>query len=169
MSINNFFIADPYNDKHIELFNKFEEKHNNKNKPITTYLSGIKKAYENKEDYQKIERDNNELNLIVFTLCDDQNSIRDYCYIKGEKDIKVCELFFAHLSEVRKVRPIMDKVSNYVLNSLNMELLMVSVAKEEVVLNNQLTNHGYEDIGELNGKIAFIKGKSKTDVLDKVI
>lgn len=167
--MNNFFIADPYNNKDIELFKKFEELHNNKNMPITTYFSGIQKAYTDKEKYYEIEKKNNELNLIAYTLTDDKQSIKDYCYIKGEKDRKVCELFFAHLNEERKVRPIMDKVSNFVLNNIGMELITVSVPPDEKILDNQLKNHGYENIGEVKGKQTYIKEKVNIDSIGKVI
>lgn len=166
MNTKSLFIADPFNDEHIKLFEEFE-KDNNYKKPVITYLTGIRKAYDNKESFKKIESINNELNIITFTM--ENNRMKDYCYIKGEKDRKVCELFFAHLNSNPNSRPIMNKVSDYVLNKMGMELLNVSLTADEGKLYSQLTNNGYEDIGEVNGKTTLIKEKEDVYEMSKVI
>lgn len=166
MNTKNLFIADPFNDEHIKLFEEFESVNNTK-KPVITYLTGIRKAYDNKESFNKIENINNELNIITFTM--DDNKMKDYCYIKGEKDRKVCELFFAQLNSNPNSRPIMKKVSDYVLNKMGMELVNVSLTADERKLYSQLTSNGYEDIGEVNGKITLIKEKEDVYEMSKVI
>lgn len=165
MNTNNFFIADPFKMEHIKLFKDFESI-NDSNMTVTTYLTGINKAY-NKENYNEIERKSIELNIIGFSMS--QNSISDYCYIKGEKDRKVCELFFATLKDPIRSRKIMEKASNYALNILGMEQVFVSITKDEKNLYSQLVNNGYEDIGEVNGKITFIKEKEEEKEVSKVI
>lgn len=166
MNTKNLFIADPFNDEHIKLFEEFESINNDK-KPVSTYLTGIRKAYDSKESFKKVENANNELNVIAFTMSD--NKMKDYCYIKGEKDRKVCELFFAQLNSNQNTRPIMQKVSNYVLDIMGMEQVYVSLTRDEKKLYSQLTSHGYEDIGEVNGKITFIKEKEDVYEMSKVI
>lgn len=166
MNTKNLFIADPFNDEHIKLFEEFESINNDK-KPVSTYLTGIRKAYDSKESFKKVENANNELNVIAFTMSD--NKMKDYCYIKGEKDRKVCELFFAQLNSNQNTRPIMQKVSNYVLDIMGMEQVYVSLTRDEKKLYSQLTSHGYEDIGEVNGKITFIKEKEDIYEMSKVI
>lgn len=166
MNTKNLFIADPFNDEHIKLFEEFENINNNK-RPVTTYLTGIRKAYNNKEAFNKIENNNNEINIIAFTMND--NLMKDYCYIKGEKDRKVCELFFARLNSNPNNRPIMRKVSNYVLNIMGMELINVSITDDEKKLYSQLTSNGYEDIGEVNGKTTLIIEKEDVYEMSKVI
>ena len=153
MNTKNLFIADPFNDEHIKLFKEFESINNDK-KPVYTYLTGIRKAYNSKEAFKKVEDKNNELNVIAFTMAD--NKMKDYCYIKGEKDRKVCELFFAQLNSAHNSRPIMQRVSNYVLDIMGMEQVYVSLTGDEKKLYSQLINHGYEDIGEVNGKIVHL-------------
>lgn len=165
MNTKNLFIADPFNDEHIQLFKEFEK--DNDKKPVTTYLTGIRKAYDSKEVFKKVENANNELNVIVFTMAN--NQMKDYCYIKGEKDRKVCELFFAQSNSNQSSRPIMERVSNYVLDIMGMEQVYVSLTKDEKKLYSQLINHGYEDIGEVNGKITFIKEKEDIYEMSKVI
>ncbi len=165
MNTDNFFIADPYKDEHIKLFMDFENANDYK-RPVTTYLTGIRKAYD-KESYNKIVRNNNELNIIIFMM--NKNKMSDYCYIKGEKDRKVCELFFAHLNFPSKNRHIMEKASFYALNILGMEQVFVSIAQEEKDLYHQLINSGYEDIGEVNGKRTLIKEKEEIKEVSKVI
>lgn len=166
MNTKNLFIADPFNDEHIKLFEEFESINNDK-KPVSTYLTGIRKAYDSKESFKKVENANNELNVIAFTMSD--NKMKDYCYIKGEKDRKVCELFFAQLNSNQNTRPIMQKVSNYVLDIMGMEQVYVSLTRDEKKLYSQLTNNGYEDIGEVNGKVTFIKEKEDVYEMSKVI
>ena len=166
MNTKNLFIADPFNDEHIKLFEEFETINNDK-KPVYTYLTGIRKAYNSKEAFKKVEDKNNELNVIAFTMAD--NKMKDYCYIKGEKDRKVCELFFAQLNSAQNSRPIMQRVSKYVLDIMGMEQVYVSLTGDEKKLYSQLINHGYEDIGEVNGKITFIKEKEEEYEMSKVI
>ena len=157
MDTNGFFIADPFNDQHVKLFDEFEQKHKSSNKPVTTYLSGIKKAYDSKETYNQIDRNSNEINLFVFST--QKDLISDYCYIKGEKDRKICELFFPHLQKSNKHRKIMRKASKYALGIMGMEQVFVSLTPDDIDLYNQLCSNGYEDIGQVNGKTTLIKEK----------
>lgn len=162
MSTKKLFRADPFNDEHIKLFEEFERE-NNEKKPITIYLNDIRKTNNNnKEEYLKREQKSNELNDIAFTK--DENRIIDYCYIRGEKDLKLCELFFAQLKSNQNNRPIMQLVSEYVFDIMGMEEVYVSLTDEKEKLYSQLINQGYQDIGDVNGKITLAKGK-KEDIL----
>ena len=160
----NIIVADPFNDNHVKMFNDFEEL-NNPNKPMTKYMESIRNTCDRKK-YNKIVNNNNEFNTIIFTM--DENNIRDYCLLKGEKDRKVCELFFASLKE-NKHRSIMDKATKYALDVLGMEQLFVSITAKEGKLYNQLINNGYEDIGEVNGKITLLKEKEDEIEIGKIM
>ncbi len=167
MNTNNILVADPFNEEHIKLFNDFEINNFNNKMPVTTYLTEIKKAYDNKSIYNELQNKSNELNIIVFEM--NEKQIKDYCYIKGEKDRKVCELFFAHLNSPKTNRTFLQKVSNYVLDILGMELVNVSINQEDKTLYSQLKSNGYEDIGEVNGKTTFIKEKEEIYENSKVM
>lgn len=167
MNTNNIFVADPFNEKHIKLFDEFENINNKLKKPVTTYLTGIRKAYCDKNSFYNIQKDSNEINVIAFMQ--KEHKMQDYCYIKCEKDRKVCELFFAHLKSPKQVRPIMQKISDYVLNTMGMELISISISDDEKYLYSQLKNYGFEDIGEVNGKLTLIKEKEDIYEMSKVI
>lgn len=156
MNTKNLFFADPYNDNHVKLFNEFEESNKIKNN-ITSYLNEIRTLY-SKEKYQKLLNEQNETYEIVFSLENDK--IKDSCYIRKERDRKICELYFAPLNTTKN-RQLLTDVSNYVLDRLGMEQIFVSISPLDKNLQLNLEAKGFENIGTVNGDLTFIKENKK--------
>ncbi len=159
MSVENLLIANPYNDNHMKLFDKFEKINHlsEKNTSYTSFMKSIRLAY-SEEDYQKIQWKKNEIYQIVFSM--EKNQIKDSCYIREERDRKICELYFAPLN-TEKNRQILTDVSNYVLDKLGMEQVFVSISPLDSKLKSSLELKGFENIGIVNGELKFIKGKEE--------
>ena len=154
MVTNKFFIADPYNDNHIKLFEAFEKK-NDRKKTISKHLKEIQKKYD-KRLYDKVVLNSNDINETLFDINNDE--VDYYTHISGEKDRKVCELFFVGLKDKNKMNKVIKNVTDYALNNLGMEQIFVSTTYEDKI-RESLLNNGYEDIGDVNGKDTFLREK----------
>ena len=167
MSTNSYKVASPYETNHIKLFNDFES-HNDNRFPVTQYLIETRDKY-SKEEYDKNIMNNNEMNIIVFSM--DKDKIKDYCWIREERDIKLCELLPAQLNKTPRTREIMDIASNYAFNREGMERVFVSIEKSDN-LYNQLLNEGYIDldkVDETSNKNILQKEKEDMIEMSKVM
>ena len=86
-------IAEPHNNKHLEMIEEFEQQ-NNIQSLILTNLKNIRETL-SKEEYEKKQQTSNEIQQILFIEKD--GIIKDYCYIQAEKDRKICHLIPAPL------------------------------------------------------------------------
>lgn len=158
LNTERLYIANPYDDSNIELYEEFENKNEITTK-TSTNLKEIRVAY-SKEMYESLEKNRNEINQYLYIMND--SSIIDSCFIKGEKDRKVCELFFAPLKIEPKNRTLLTSVSNYVFNVLGMEEIFISIDNKEKNLKTNLESKGFENLGEVNGKMTYLKEKEET-------
>ena len=168
LNTGNLFVADPYNDNHIRLFREFEES-NNIQKSFTSYLEEIKifnqkRGIQSKEVYNMLQSSENEINYVVFTMAN--GIINDSCFIRGERDRKICELYFAPLN--KKSRPLLKELCNYVFNRLGMEQIYVSVNSYDKSLKSNLELRGFENIGKVNGQLTFLIGKEDVKEVGRV-
>lgn len=153
MTIEKFFIADPYNCEHFEMFRKFEQA-NNINTKTVDFFEEIKSNY-SKEEYQKETNTSNDIKQSLFSTVNGE--IKDSCYIQGVKDMKICSIFFADLNLNK--RPLLNFAADYALNVLQMEEVFVPVAKTDKMLTQQLTSKGFENLGEEGEVVEFVRGK----------
>ncbi len=157
LNTERLYIANPYDDDNIELYEEFEKKNEITTK-TSTYLKEIRVAY-SKEMYESLEKSKNEINQNLYIMKD--SKIIDSCYIKAEKDRKVCELFFAPLKIEPKNRTLLSTVSNYVFNILGMEEIFISIDTQDKNLKSNLEVKGFENLGEVNGKLTYLKEKEE--------
>ena len=156
MSTNILTIANPFNDWHIELFKNFE-KENGLQLKIASNLLSIKNS-STEEEYKIAIKNANEINIILFEL--DNGKIVDSCNIQGSKDIKTCNISFVPLKTKIK-RPILTTATDYALSALGMEEVFISVNPTDTNMLNSLNNYGFENLGEENGYIMYLKEKEE--------
>ncbi len=157
MNTNKLTLVSPYNDKHMELLDNFE-RDNNLERDATTPLLTVRGQY-TEEEYKQQLAESNEISLTLFT---GQNPITDACIIHASKDIKVCNIYFAPLSQKRK-RPIIDLAADYALNVLGMEEVFVSIKSTERTLIDSL-EQSFENLGEEDGYVTYLKEKESQAV-----
>lgn len=165
MSTERFFIADPYNEKHLQLFDEFEKKHK-VSTHTTSCMKDIAKLY-SKAEYQIIIKNSNEIEQSLFL--EDNGNVVDICHIHGEKDIKTCNLYFAPITLSTKNRPLLTLALDYALNVLGMEEIFVASPVTNKNLRENLENRGFENLGEDNGNIIFLKEKEIIQKTGRVI
>lgn len=157
MSIERLFLLDPYNDKHISMIKDFE-KENNLSSKISENIGKIRSSI-SKETYLSNKKNNNEISENLFL--EKGLKITDCCYIQGEKDIKTCRITFYPLKNKVIKRKLAYYVANYALNSLGMEEVFLNVSSSDKTMINYLESLGYENLGEENNKIIYLKEKEE--------
>lgn len=165
LSTEKFFIADPYNEKHIQLFEQFENKHSISTTE-TSRLKEIASLY-SKTEYQIITKESNNVEQILFLESND--SIVDTCHIQGEKDIKTCTLYFSPINNLARNRPLLTLSLDYVFNVLGMEEIFVATTTTDKNLRGNLESRGFENLGEDSGNIIFLKEKEIIQKTGRII
>ena len=156
MSTERFFIADPYNDEHIRLIADFEET-NGITTVTSTLLRNIRQT-RTEERYKAEAKESNEIHQSLFLQ--DETSITDTCHVQAEKDMKSCQIFFAPIS-LGKNRKLVTLATDYAFDVLGMEDVFVTVASggtDQLLIEN-LEEKGFENLGEDNGSITYLKEK----------
>jgi hypothetical protein len=156
LSTERFFIADPYNDEHIRLIAAFEEA-NGITTVTSTLLRNIRQT-RTEEKYKEEVKDSNEIHQSLFLQ--DEEVITDSCHIQAEKDMKSCRIFFAPISTGRN-RKLISLATDYAFDVLGMEDVFVTISSSatdhELVENLEL--NGFENLGENDGNIMYLKEK----------
>lgn len=157
MSTERFFIADPYNDEHIKMIADFEEA-NEITTVTSTLLRNIRQT-RTEEKYKEEVKESNEIHQSLFLQ--DEDKITDTCHVQAEKDMKSCRIFFAPISI--KCRRLVALATEYAFNILGMEDIFVTVdggTDHQLIENLEL--NGFENLGENEGSIMYLKEKQFT-------
>lgn len=156
-------IAEPHNIKNIEMIEKFEEK-NNISSNTSSYLKTINQTTE-KEEYEKIIYNSNELDQILFI--EENNEIKDICHIQGERDLKTCCIILAQLKNKMKNREILSLATNYAFDYLGMNDVFITAhnpAEYELI-----ERAGFTSLGDNEGNTIFLKQKEDLIEYNKTI
>lgn len=164
MSTEKLFVIDPYNDEHLELFDAFEQENNISTK-TSAYLKEFRKKI-TKEEYLYQQKTSNEINQNLFFQ---YKELKDSCTIQGERDIKLCNLSFAKLKRKVKNRPLLSLAIDYAFTVLAMEDIFITISSQDKNLKLNLENSGFENLGEENGKITYLKEKENIKSIGRKI
>ncbi len=148
------------NDKNeINMMAKYEQKHNLRNS--VTRILNIKSQEEqghlkNEQDFDFIEIHNLE--------------IINHCHIHYEKDIKLAKISFDDISNQDDKSGLVASATKYVLHTLGLEKAVVYADPNNTQLMKQLLKCKYEDLGEYEGSIIFMKEKvnAKGQMTDEI-
>ena len=162
MSLDLFYILDPYNDEQLKKITLFEKGNN---------LSGIVDSINEirsipKEDYLNRQKVSNDVDQILFIEKEDK--IVECCFLEGKNDLKKCSIIEYDTINKSKKRKLPILATEYALNNLNMEEVLVEILPEDIVMQEYLNDKGYECIGDVNNKIVYLKDreeKEKTSVM----
>lgn len=163
MSIKKIFPLDPYNIEHLKIIEGIIN-----NSDFETYfcneLLNIRNSF-SKEEYLAIKRKANEVEEIL--LIEDNSKLVDYCYIRGEKDLKLCQVTFPESGINYKGS--IPLITMYAQNDLNFEEIFIKVNVNDKNNSKKLQDLGFEFIGEEAGNIIFLKEKDqKIDIQRKI-
>ena len=147
------YILDPYDNDHVNLLMNYEKE----NKVSTKSLETLLKVRESlsKEEYQELKKNINDIEMSL--ILEESGTIKDLCFIQGEKDIKTCKLFFTPIVPKTKTRKLLNLATDFALNTLGMESVFVLTNKEDKVMHTSLENRGYESLGVEGDSIIYLK------------
>ena len=165
MSVQRLFLVDPYNDNHISMIHQFETE-NNIIEKISASL-GVLRASMKQETYQERKKDNNEIDEDLFI--EKNYKIEDMCHIHGEKDRKIAKITMAPLEDKKKNRKLLSLATNYVFSSLDFEEVFVELKSSDKKLLSTLKSNGYENLGEEDGKVIFLKDREEEKNMQRMI
>ena len=154
MSSERLFLIDPYNEDHLQMLETFEIENNITNK-TKSILEKIRLNI-SKEEYDNINKNSNVINEFLFL--EDNSTIKDICHIHYEKDLKTCKISFVPLKNKTRNRHLITLATDFVLNTLNMQVALLLFSKEEKL---NLEEKDYEFLGEENGSIIYLKEKEQ--------
>jgi hypothetical protein len=164
LSTERFFIADPYNDEHIKMIADFEEA-NGITTVTSTLLRNIRQT-RTEEKYKEEVKESNEIHESLFLQ--DEEAITDTCHVQAEKDMKSCRIFFAPISTGRN-RKLIPLATDYAFDVLGMEDVFVTISSgttdHELMENLEL--NGFENLGENEGNIMYLKEKQFVNEQEK--
>ena len=145
----------PFNNSHIEMLQEFE-KENKINTKTTEFLNKLTKNI-SKEEYEQIKNSSNEIEESLFIK--ESEKVKDSCYIRGVKDIKSCNISFAPIKTKFQNRRLLSLAVDYAINILGMVDVFISTKLDDKSMIAHLEERGFENLGEENGQIIFLKEK----------
>lgn len=147
-------LVDPYDKDYIEMIEKFEEENGIVTGTSISHVSNV-----SKEESEKNKKQSNEIKESLFL--EFNSKVIDLCYIEGEKDIKACTISFAPLKKKLKKRNLIGIATDYAINHLKMEEIFVKVSPEDKTMIGILKQNGFENLGENEGEIVFLKEREE--------
>lgn len=150
MNTEKLFIFDQENSYHQNLLNRFEKE------------NGLFEII-----HKPKELSDNNISEILFL--EDNNIIKDICYIEGEKDIKICKIFLYPKKEEYNNRQLISLATNYALNIFNMHNVIIKIDESDKSLLNILEKNNFECLGKENNSILFLKEKEEKEIIQRKV
>lgn len=149
----NIFPIDPYNNDHLNLISDFERKCKT-NIGITEHIKSLRKIW-TKDEYITHQKENNfiELSLVFSKL----SEIKDCCHLRGEKDLKSCKISFVPIKSHN--RALLTFATEYAILTLGMEDVFITIDPKDKEMIKILESNGFENLGEENSQIIYLKEK----------
>ena len=150
----NYFVINPYSKDDLTKIINFEK---DIDKVFISKSLEEAKTSMSEEEYDNLKKTSN---TITVDFCLKENDeIKDMCHIVGEKDIKTCYVSLAPIKGKRK--RLINGLTDYVFNTLNMEQLFISIKKEDTNIIKTLEEEDFESLGEENNQLLFLKDKEE--------
>lgn len=147
------YILNPYDTNHISLLMNYEKD----NKVSTKALEALLKIRETltEEEYQELKKSSNEIEMSLFI--EESGKIKDLCLVQGEKDMRICKIYFSPTPEKIRTRKLLNLATDFALNTLGMESVFVVTDSNDKVMHYNLESSGYENLGLENNSIIYLK------------
>ena len=152
--MNKILIIDPNKMDGVKL-NEFD------NSIVTSKEKQKKQALMSEKEYQELQRKSNEIEQEIINEQD--GKVIEKCYLSGVRDIKQCTLSFENNN--KNVSKKLLKIGiEYAFNTLGMETLFVNTEQDNQKLIKQLEELDFINLGEVKGKITYLKEKDEIEI-----
>lgn len=148
-------LMNPYQNKHIKMIEQLEQD-NNQKPQLSSYLKHISLII-TQEEYRNTKKRENTFE--EYMMLEESSQAIDICQIQGEKDRKVCQITFPFPIISHKRKAFILNVTDYCLNQLGMMEVLIHLNQSNKEYASFLEKKGYENLGEEEGKIIYLKEK----------
>lgn len=163
MSTKKAFFLDPYNDDIVKEIALLGRAYNSDNSNIIDYLNKARSL--SRKDYLNMKKESNEIEEVIYLTEDSR--IKDYCYVYGEKDRKMCTITFP-ISGIKRKTAI-SKFVNSAQHDLGIKEVFIKTTTSDKNLIKNLDDLGYESLGEDNGTIIYLKDEELEKTIQRAI
>ncbi len=138
----NTVVLNPYNETHRSIVNSYEDI------GVFQEIMNISNYY-SQEKYQQEKIISNKILECLLEL--DGKNIKNYCLYSGMKDNRLIQMKIANLTDEKFLKKAMD----YAFLTLNAYTLAIFTEQG----HSSLEKYGFENLGQENGIITYIKEK----------
>ena len=149
-------VANPYNEEHIHMFQRYEEQ-NNISSSTSQYLIRTKNMM-GEADFKRLEKESPEITRILFLQ--NKGEIIAVAHLIGEKDRKVCRMAIDNTTLPKYQERLLEEAENYAYTTLGMEEIAFFQESGNRIPISYFKNHNFDDLGMENGKRVFMKSKA---------
>ena len=148
-------VANPYNEEHINLLKKYEDKNQLAN-TTTNYLLKTRNML-SEVDYRQLEQESPEIARTLFLT--QNGNVMTVAHLLGEKDRKICRMTIDNTASIKIQERLLTEAQNYAFTNLGMEDVVLLQEEGNHIPSSYLKEQGFEDLGIEAGMQVYTKSR----------
>lgn len=156
MSTKKVLLLNPYDSETIKEIALLGKAYNSDDSGVIDFINKARQL--DPENYSDTKKNSNEIEEVMYLQED--NNIKDYCHIYGEKDRKIGTITFPITGLKRK--SFLSMLINCT-QDLGLKSLFVKTTSEDKSLIKDLESLNFESLGEENGTVIYLQEELEKD------
>lgn len=148
-------VANPYNEEHINLLKKYEDKNQLAN-TTTNYLLKTRNML-SEVDYRQLEQESPEIARTLFLT--QNGNVMTVAHLLGEKDRKICRMTIDNIASIKIQERLLTEAQNYAFTNLGMEDVVLLQEEGNHIPSSYLKEQGFDDLGIESGMQVYTKSR----------
>ncbi len=148
-------VANPYNEEHINLLKKYEDKNQLAN-TTTNYLLKTRNML-SEVDYRQLEQESPEIARTLFLT--QNGNVMTVAHLLGEKDRKICRMTIDNTASIKIQERLLTEAQNYAFTNLGMEDVVLLQEEGNHIPSSYLKEQGFDDLGIESGMQVYTKSR----------
>lgn len=148
-------VANPYNEEHINLLKKYENKNQLAN-TTTNYLLKTRNML-SEVDYRQLEQESPEIARTLFLT--QNGNVMTVAHLLGEKDRKICRMTIDNTASIKIQERLLTEAQNYAFTNLGMEDVVLLQEEGNHIPSSYLKEQGFDDLGIESGMQVYTKSR----------
>ena len=148
-------VANPYNEEHINLLKKYEDKNQLAN-TTTNYLLKTRNML-SEVDYRQLEQESPEIARTLFLT--QNGNVMTVAHLLGEKDRKICRMTIDNTASIKIQERLLTEAKNYAFTNLGMEDVVLLQEEGNHIPSSYLKEQGFDDLGIESGMQVYTKSR----------
>lgn len=149
-------VANPYNEEHIHMFQRYEEQ-NNICAKTSQHLMKTKTLMK-EEEFRRLEQENTEITRILFLQ--KKGKIITAAHLVGEKDRKICRMIIDNIASHQQQEKLLAEAEKYAFTCLGMEEIILLQEQGNQIPSTYFASHEFEDLGVESGMQVYMKSRA---------